>query len=161
MRSAFAGFPNWNNLISSQDKYSSQTSPETHTSSLAFLWYLFCFCLNACSLLCTVSQCKISYRCWNVDVSWWCLLSPQKTVSHKIKAFYSYLFEMNCIADGLLNFDGTFVMHLLFEGIIVATFMFSVTLLRSKIRGEVYLFSYCLVYFLYIVSDSFSCFLLL
>lgn len=52
---------------------------------------------------------------------------------------------MNCIADGRLNFNGIFVMHSLFEGIIVATFMFSVTLLRSKIKGKVYLWWLCIL----------------
>lgn len=60
-----------------------------------------------------------------------------KAVSHVIKSIY--LSEINCIADGLLNFHGTFVTYSLFEAVIVAALMFSVALWRSKITGEVYL----------------------
>lgn len=60
------------------------------------------------------------------------------------ETFYCYLSETECIADGLLNFDGTLVMSSLFEA--VAAFMFSLTLWRSNVKVEVYLWSlsaYC------------------
>lgn len=59
--------------------------------------------------------------------------------------FIAICLKNGLIADGLLNLDAAFVMSSLIEAV-VAAFVFSVSVRRSKVIGEVYLYSlsaYC------------------